>query len=590
MKSNALWWLALLTVLAAAPHVPGFPAYWVVVLCYIGIATIVTTGLVVLAGVAGLISFGQAMFVGIGAYTAAITATRYEVSPLMTLPMSVAICVIVAWAVGAITLRLKGHYLAVATIAWNVSFFFLVANLDFFRRYDGISGIPPLSFFGHRLLNPKDFYPVILVAAACSFLLTGNLLESRTGRTIRALRGGAIAAESFGIDTFHAKVVAFVYAAALAGFAGWSYAHFERAVNPTSFSLNVSIDYLMMTTIGGIEHIPGAMLGAAVVGALRYFLQDLLSGIFRVQGGLETIVLCVVLIVILQRNPDGIWPALARRFGRPAGVTPSGTEKGVVAHRVQPMSGSELMRAEDLSKSFGGLRAVDQIDFTLNAGEIVGLIGPNGAGKSTTFNLITGVLSASSGRVTLEGRKISGLPARQIARLGIARTFQHVKLVRGMNVVENVAIGMHLSGKAGVLRAMLRLDRGDEARIFANARVQLERVGLSNHVYARADELSLGQQRMVEIARALCLDPILLLLDEPAAGLRHLEKAALARLLSKLRDEGMTILMVEHDMDFVMQITDRLVVMNFGSKLAQGKPEEVQRNEAVIEAYLGAEA
>jgi branched-chain amino acid transport system permease protein len=249
-----------------------------------------------------------------------------------------------------------------------------------------------------------------------------------------------------------------------------------------------------------------------------------------------------------------------------------------------------VLRATGLTKRFGGLVAVDGIGFGLNAGEVVGLIGPNGAGKSTTFNLLTGVLGASSGGVALLGQPIGGSSARAIAGRGVARTFQHVKLVHGMTVLDNVAIGAHLRGQAGALRAALLLDRAEEARIFALAWQQLHRVGLAEVAHLVADELSLGQQRLVEIARALCLDPVLLLLDEPAAGLRHLEKAALAALLDRLRAEGMTTLLVEHDMDFVMNLTDRLVVMNFGAELAQGRPQEIQRNPAVIDAYLGTAA
>jgi branched-chain amino acid transport system permease protein len=249
-----------------------------------------------------------------------------------------------------------------------------------------------------------------------------------------------------------------------------------------------------------------------------------------------------------------------------------------------------VLRAEGLRKVFGGLVAVNDVGFALRAGEITGLIGPNGAGKSTTFNLLTGVLAATGGRVAFLGRSIGGLPARGVARLGIARTFQHVKLVHGMTVLDNVALGVHLRGAAGALRGALALDGAEEARIFAEARRQIGRVGLGAVAHLVASELSLGQQRLVEIARALCLDPVVLLLDEPAAGLRHMEKEALARLLDGLRDEGMTILLVEHDMDFVMNLTDRLVVMSFGAELAQGRPREIQDNPAVIDAYLGSAA
>ena len=241
-----------------------------------------------------------------------------------------------------------------------------------------------------------------------------------------------------------------------------------------------------------------------------------------------------------------------------------------------------------LAKRFGGLVAVNDLSFAVTKGEIVGLIGPNGAGKSTSFNLITGVASPSAGSVHLFGQPITGLSPRAIAGHGVARSFQHVKLVPGMSVIENVAIGAHLRGKAGPFAAICRRDRAEEARIFAEAARQLDRVGLAGLADRPADSLALGQQRVVEIARALCLDPVLLLLDEPAAGLRHAEKAQLAALLRRLRSEGVAILLVEHDMEFVMGLVDRLVVMDFGTKLAEGSAEQIRRDSAVIEAYLGA--
>jgi branched-chain amino acid transport system permease protein len=255
--------------------------------------------------------------------------------------------------------------------------------------------------------------------------------------------------------------------------------------------------------------------------------------------------------------------------------------------RTPPSRGTPILEVAGLRKTFGGLVAVNGLDFTLHSGEIVGLIGPNGAGKSTTFNLLTGIEPPTGGSVRFAGQSLLGLPARAIARLGIARSFQHVKLVASMSVIENVAIGAHLRGHAGAVSGLLRLDRREEAQLFAEAARQLARVGLAEATDRPATGLALGQQRIVEIARALCLDPVLLLLDEPAAGLRHHEKAELAKLLARLRQEGVTILLVEHDMEFVMNLADRLVVMDFGTKLAEGPAETVRRDPGVIDAYLG---
>ena len=419
---------------------------------------------------------------------------------------------------------------------------------------------------------------------------TRNFLDSRVGRAIRALRGGVLAAESFGVDTGRARILAFVYAAVLAAIAGWLYAHFQRAINPSPFNLATSIDDLLMAVAGGVGQIGGAILGAGLVTIVRDQLQDVLPRLIGTQGNFEAIVFGFMLIAILQFAPEGLWPHLRRLFGRagrcgrPIAAAPSAST------RAMPPRGGEVLSISGLRKTFGGLVAVADLGFAVRAGEIVGLIGPNGAGKSTSFNLITGVLPASAGSIVFGSQEICGWPARRIARLGIARTFQHVKLVHGMSVIENVALGRHLLARSGPLRGALRLDRREEAEIFAVAQAQLERVGLGGIADMVANELPLGQQRLVEIARALCLDPVLLLLDEPAAGLRHAEKSALADLLRRVRDEGVSVLLVEHDMDFVMDLTDRLVVMNFGAELAQGRPAEIQRNPAVLEAYLGSAA
>jgi ABC-type branched-subunit amino acid transport system ATPase component len=247
-----------------------------------------------------------------------------------------------------------------------------------------------------------------------------------------------------------------------------------------------------------------------------------------------------------------------------------------------------LLQIDNAHKQFGGVIAVNNVSFDVQGREIVALIGPNGAGKSTTFNLITGVLTSSGGTISVLGRNIDNAPPQDVAKLGIARTFQHVKLVPDMSVLENVAIGAHLRGQAGAISSMLRLDRSDEARLLAEAARQVERVGLGDQIDTLAGSLSLGQQRIVEIARALCVDPILLLLDEPAAGLRHLEKQQLASLLRRLRDGGMSVLLVEHDMGFVMDLADRIVVLDFGTKIAEGTPQAIKRNPEVIKAYLGA--
>jgi branched-chain amino acid transport system permease protein len=344
-----------------------------------------------------------------------------------------------------------------------------------------------------------------------------------------------------------------------------------------------------MAVIGGAASIWGALIGAGLLTILRDVLQDVLPRLFGVSGALESIVFGLLMVLVLHRARTGLVP-LALHFlpaAKPAGVPEKAPP---LAPRPRGAVDGALLTLENVTRRFGGLVAVNEVSFELRKGEILGLIGPNGAGKSTLFNLITGVLRADAGKIDLRGHAISGLASRQIAKLGVARTFQHVQLRAEMSALENVAIGAHLRSRKGALAAILRLDRQEEAALLAEGRRQLERVGLSAHINDRAGSLALGQQRILEIARALAADPDLLLLDEPAAGLRYHEKEALGQVLAQLRAQGMSILIVEHDMDFVMNLVDRLVVMDFGQKIAEGLPQEVQANSAVQEAYLGVAA
>ena len=574
--------------MAAIPFIPGMPPFWIVLLDNIGLAALVAMGLVLLTGVGGLTSFGQAAFCGFGAYTTAVLTTAYGVSPWLTLPLSLLVSGLAAVVLGLVTVRLSGHYLPLGTIAWGIALFYLFSKLEFLGRNDGISGIPPLTIGSLRMIDPGTIYFAIWIAVLVAALLTMNLLDSRTGRAIRALRRGHIAAEAFGVQTPRAKLLVFIYAAVLAGLSGWLYAHFVRAANPTPFGAQAGIEYLFIAVVGGAGYVWGGVLGAAIVVILKEILQSYLPYLFHGEGQLETIVFGILLVGLLQLAPTGIWPRLVGLLPfKPDRKRPD-TSLTLPARARAAGTPAVLLQIDHARKQFGGVIAVNDVSFDVQAREIVALIGPNGAGKSTTFNLITGVLASSGGTISVLGRNIDHAPPQEVTKLGIARTFQHVKLVPDMSVLENVAIGAHLRGKAGAISSMFRLDRADEAKLLAEAARQIERVGLSDQIDQLAGSLSLGQQRIVEIARALCVDPMLLLLDEPAAGLRHMEKQQLASLLRQLRDGGMSVLLVEHDMGFVMDLADRIVVLDFGTKIAEGTPDAIKTNPEVIRAYLGA--
>lgn len=580
------WTILVLSIFAIS--ILPVPDFWIYQANYIGIYSITCLGLVMLTGVLGLTSFGQAAFVGIGAYSTAYLTLHYDLSPWISLFIGLGVTSISALVIGLITLRMSGHYLPLATIAWGLSLYYLMGNIDALGKYDGLQNIKSLSIAGFNLGQGRVFF---IFTWLCLFLLIkslGKLLNSRLGRAIRAIRSGNQMPEAMGINTFHFKVLIFYLSGLLSSFSGWLLAHFQHSVTPTDFGLKMGIEYLFMTVVGGANYLWGAVIGAGIYKILDDQLQVVLPLLIGTSGSSEVIVFGISMVLILKYLPDGIW-SLFGNVQTFIHEPNNWVNADPLITKNQINSNEVILDVYKISKRFGGLLAVNDASFSIKSGEIKGLIGPNGAGKSTTFNLITGLLPVTSGQVKFRNQRIEHLSLRQIAHLGISRTFQHVKMVPEMTVLENIAIGAHSRGNAGIAAALFGQNQAEEMRIFKEAHRQLQRVGLEKYMNEPAGNLPMGPQRLMEIARALCADPSLLLLDEPAAGLRFQEKNELAQVIINLKSEGVSVLLVEHDMDLVMRICDSLVVMEFGNVLVEGTPQEIQNNPQVRAAYLGTE-
>jgi branched-chain amino acid transport system ATP-binding protein len=589
--------------------------FYVTMASYVFLFAIVAYGVVLLTGIAGQVSFGQAAFVGIGAYVSAVLTTscaasewvRHALGPVAGLVLGNAACglspwfalvpalaatMVCAWLLGAVTLRMHGHYLPIATIAWSVSIFYLFSNTDAIGASTGMTDLPalPLPFGVAGIYEARIYYLILIITLAIGWM-TRNLLDSRTGRAIRALKSRSAMAESVGVDIASLKIKVFVCAAVYAAASGWLYAHMQRFINPASFGLDKGVEYVFMAVVGGVDQVSGAILGSVAVRVMNDVIQNTLQlGVFEKIGNMERVVFGVLIIVMLQRTQHGL-ALLLRGFARRARVPQprrqdtDETETISVAGAAGP-----ILEVEGVSKQFGGLVAVSGVSFEVSVGEIVAVIGPNGAGKSTIFNLVSGALGLTSGTIRFAGKRIDTLPSCKIADAGLSRTFQHVKLLPELSALENAALGAYRHGKTGMLATLLRLDRVDEQRALEDAMFALKRVGLGDAALANAGSLPLGKQRILEIARALASHPRMLLLDEPAAGLRAAEKRELAALMRDLRQEGVAILLVEHDMAFVMELADRVIVQNFGRTLTTGAPAEVQAHPEVMTAYLGVAA
>jgi branched-chain amino acid transport system permease protein len=559
--------------------------YYVGIIAVVGVHAIAVLGMGFLMAT-GQMSLGHAAFVGLGAYGSALLALRLGVPVLLAIPLATAICAVFGYILARLTLHLKGHYLPLATLAYGMAISVcFTAAVDYTGGASGLSNVQPLSVFG-KVFEERTMATVIWVLVGLVAFGYSRIYRGRVGRVARALKHNSVMASAFGVDVATTRTRIFVLSAALAGLAGTMYACYMQFLSPSTFSLNASIQLLIMAVLGGVTGPLGAILGSTFFMLIELSAQHLIAKVFEWPGQVETMFFGAMLIIMLLKWPDGLMSLIRHRnrdevsAGRDL-VAPLGS----ASNRREALE----LQAKNVTKKFGGLTALSDVNVTIPSRAITGLIGPNGAGKSTLFNVLTHVYPVTSGEVLVNGQPLPNT-IRGVVRRGIARTFQHVQLVQDFDVLQNVMIGGYINGNAGLIKAALGLDRGEEADTKREALAALRRVGLLDVAYTRVSELPLGSQRLVEVARALMARPSVLLLDEPAAGLRAPEKERLGRLLQSLRDEdGMTVIIVEHDMELVMGCADYLFVLNFGKLLAQGTPSDIQSNPAVINAYLGAE-
>ncbi len=569
--------LVLLLVVLALPNLGS--DYWTDVATKILLYVVLGLGLNVVVGYAGLLDLGYSAFFAIGGYTTALLMSTYAWSWWATIPVAMAVAAVGGFLIGYPTLRLRSDYLAIVTLGFGEIVRVTANNLTFTGGPDGVI-VPVRPGIGDYVLNSsRSMYYLALVLVLVVLVLTTNLASSRMGRAWESVREDERVAEAVGIASIKVKAQAYVMGGVFAGVGGAFFATYVGIVNPTSFTFLTSILILLVVLIGGRGSVKGVFLGAVVVQGLPEFLRG-------VGDQYRIFAFALALIVLMFVKPRGLLPQGSRRGSRLPGVG-EGVEPALP--QAAGDQSAPILVVRDLVQQFGGLRAVDGISFQVERGQVFGVIGPNGAGKTSIFNCVTGVIPPTSGEVLMEGTSVRGLKPHQVVRRGMGRTFQGTRLFRDMNVAENVLVGMDSELGNGLFASLLHLpgQRREEERARGAARFWLDFVGLSGQADRLAGELSYGDQRRLDIARALAGNPRVLLLDEPAAGMNPSEKGDLMALVRRIRDRGVTVLLIEHDMGFVMGLCDRILVVETGRRLAEGLPDEVRHDKRVIEAYLG---
>jgi ABC-type branched-subunit amino acid transport system ATPase component/ABC-type branched-subunit amino acid transport system permease subunit len=591
-------WPYVLASLCAAMFVPQLITenYWFNIINLGSSLAIVCLGLTILLGYTGQISLAQAAFWGIGAYTSALLTVKLGFPVWAGMIFAAIVAAFFGILLGIPSLKLSGHYLAVTTIGFGFIVQLVLINwIDVTGGSDGITQIPSLNLMGFEFNTEKRYFyfsstlTVLLVWAAI------RLKTSRMGRALLAVRQNEMAASTNGIDVTRYKIIAFILSSAYAGLAGSLFAHGgAHYISPDTFSFEQSVLILAMTVLGGDGSAIGAVLGA--------MLLTLLPETLRFLKDIYLIVFAAAIVLIMIYMPGGVANLVAqapivvrwrnsRRNVSSTHLLKHDEQLPSIDRHLFEFAERELLKIEGLAKHFGGLKAVDKVDMVVQRGSVHALIGPNGSGKTTIINMLSGLYVPTSGKIKLNGKEIDGAKPHEISKFGISRTFQNIRLFPELSTLENVLIGQHGRSHIGLFGCIVQgpSQHREEALLRQHALKWLNFVGLKGVETEKAKNLPYGRQRLLEVARALASEPILLLLDEPAAGLNAVETEQLRELLEQIRQMGVTILLVEHDMELVMSVSDTISVLNFGRLIAEGDENYVSNHPEVISAYLGQE-